>query len=395
MEQTNTSESLYAIINGTVYTPKAVIADGVVVIVGGRIQAVGPRAVVSIPPQAEVIDAAGRRVVPGFIDLHIHGLEGYDAMQGEDAVREMAARLPRYGVTAFLPTTIAAPPEQTEEILAGIAAAIAAHPPGARPLGIHMEGPYLSPRQPGMMNPAFFRPWDEKEFRRLWPASQWQVRMVTLAPEEGDNMAAVSFLAERDIVPAIGHSDATFAQVGEAVKRGLNHASHTYNAMRGFHHREPGVVGGVWFHREITAQVIADGIHVHLAALHFLLQMKGVERVVLVSDAAPVAGLPPGKYDWAGETIVVDEESARLSDGTLAGSTALLPQGLQVLVEKAGWPLQEALGTVTRTPARVLGLRKGMLAPGYDADLVILDDSFQPILTMVEGEIAYSEVLSS
>ncbi len=380
-----------AIINAAVYTPEDAIAEGVVITAGGRIQVVGHRAEVNIPAQAQVVDATGYRVVPGFIDLHIHGLESQDVMQ-ETAFREAAVRLTRHGVTAFLPTVTPAPQQEMEEVLAGIAAATATCPRGARSLGIHMEGPYLSPRQPGMMNPAFFRPFTKAEFERAWRAAQGQVRLVTLAPEEADNVAAIPYLLEKGIVPSIGHSDASLAVVEEAVRQGLAHASHAYNAMRGFHHREPGVTGGIWLHPQITAQVIADGLHVHPAALGLLLQIKGAHKVVLVSDATPVAGLPPGEHRWAGETIVVGEEGARLTDGTLAGSTALLDQSLRVLVERVGVPFEQALITVTRTPAQALGLPKGVLASGYDADLVILDDSSKPLLTMVEGDIVYSQL---
>jgi N-acetylglucosamine-6-phosphate deacetylase len=380
-----------AIVNATVYAPEEVIAEGAVITAGARIQVVGRRAEVNIPEQARVIDAAGRRVVPGFIDLHIHGLEGQDVMQ-EGAVREVAMRLARHGVTAFLPTVTPVLPEEMEEVLAGIAAATAARPRGARPLGIHMEGPYLSPRQPGMLNPALFRPFTKEEFERAWRAAQGRVRLVTLAPEEADNMAAIPYLLDRGVVPSIGHSDATLAVVEEAMRHGLAHASHTYNAMRGFHHREPGVIGAIWLYPQVMAQVIADGLHVHPAALRLLLQIKGAHNVVLVSDATPVAGLPPGEYHWVGETIVVDDKGARLTDGTLAGSTTSLDQSLRVLVEQVGVPFEQALITATSAPARALGLRKGVVAPAYDADLVILDDSCRPLLTMVEGDIVYSQL---
>ncbi len=384
-----TEEVTFAVIvNGVVCTPQEVIANGVVVIAGGQIQAVDHQAKVSIPAQAKVFDAMGQHVIPGLIDLHIHGLEGQDAML-DAGVTNMAPRLAHYGVTAFLPTVTPAPLPELEERLAAVAEAVVQRPQGAKPLGIHLEGPFLSPQQPGMMNAAHFRPFAEAEFERMWTAAQGLLRMVTLAPEEADNMRAIPHLLDRGIVPSIGHSNATFMQVTEAVRRGLTHASHTYNAMRGFHHREPGVVGGVWLHPQITAQVIGDGTHVHPAGLQILLQIKGVDGVALVSDATLLAGLPPGEYQWEGETVIVDSRSARLTNGTLAGSTVLLNQGLRTLTEEVRLPLEEALVTVTRTPARALGLPKGELAPGYDADLVILDADLRPLLTMVEGEVVF------
>jgi len=377
------------IINGRVYTPERVIERGVVTIVGGKIAAVGEA---SSPPDvtdAEVIDAAGLHVVPGFIDLHIHGLGGFDAMRGQ--IAEMAAELPRYGVTGFLPTTIAAPLEELAKLLEGMAATIAARPPGARILGIHLEGPFLSPQRTGMMDARFLRPFRWEEFERLYAAGRGLVKMMTLAPEEGEALRGIPRLLERGVVPSIGHSDATFEQVAEAVQAGLAHASHTYNAMRGFHHREPGVVGGVWHFDEIIAQVIADGVHVHPQALALLLRLKTPERVALISDAAPLAGLPPGEYTWGGKKITLDGRACRSLDGRLAGSVALMDVGLRTLVQTVGLPLETALVTATVVPAGVLSLNKGALAPGRDADIVLLDEALQPQLTMVEGQVVYGQ----
>ena len=383
------SGSMKHIINGRVYTPERVIERGVVTIVGGKIAAVGEA---SSPPDvtdAEVIDAAGLHVVPGFIDLHIHGLGGFDAMRGQ--IAEMAAELPRHGVTGFLPTTIAAPLEELAKLLEGMAATIAARPPGARILGIHLEGPFLSPQRTGMMDARFLRPFRWEEFERLYAAGRGLVKMMTLAPEEGEALSGIPRLLERGVVPSIGHSDATFEQVAEAVQAGLAHASHTYNAMRGFHHREPGVVGGVWHFDEIIAQVIADGVHVHPQALALLLRLKTPERVALISDAAPLAGLPPGEYTWGGKKITLDGRACRSLDGRLAGSVALMDVGLRTLVQTVGLPLETALVTATVVPAGVLSLNKGALAPGRDADIVLLDEALQPQLTMVEGQVVYGQ----
>lgn len=378
------------IINGRVYAPDRVIERGVVTIVGDKIAAVGEAAPLPDVTGAEVIDATGLHVIPGLIDLHIHGLSGFDAMQGQ--IAEMAAELPRHGVTAFLPTTIAAPIERLAELLEEMAVTIAARPPGARILGVHMEGPYLSPQRPGMMTPRLFRPFRWEEFEHLSAASQGQVKMVTLAPEEGEALNGIPRLIERGIVPSIGHSDATFEQVAEAVRLGLAHASHTYNAMRGFHHRELGVVGAVWHFKQITAQVIADGVHVHPAAVALLLRLKGPERVALISDAAPLANLPPGEYTWGGKRVILDGRACRGLDGRLAGSAALLDTGLRTLVEEVGLSLETALVCASAVPARVLALNKGVLAPGRDADIVLLDEALRPLLTMVEGEVVYGQL---
>jgi len=381
------------IINGRVYAPEGVIERGVVTIAGDKIAAVEEGEALPDLTGAEVIDAAGLHVIPGLIDLHIHGLCGFDAMQGQ--IAEMAAELPHHGVTAFLPTTIAAPLEELVELLAGMADTIAARPPGSRLLGIHLEGPFLSPRRTGMMDARFLRPFRWQEGERLLAASRGQVKMMTLAPEEGEALSAIPRLLARGVVPSIGHSDATFEQVAGAVQLGLAHASHTYNAMRGFHHRQPGVVGAVWHCDEIIAQVIADGVHVHPAALALLLRLKTPGRVALISDAAPIAGLPPGEYSWGGsqtrpqKEVILDERACRGRDGQLAGSVALLDAGLRTLVQTVGLPLETALVTATAVPAGVLSLRKGALAPGRDADIVLLDDTLQPQWTLIEGQVVY------
>jgi N-acetylglucosamine-6-phosphate deacetylase len=386
-EALHPSRSLKHIINGRVYAPGRVIERGVVTIAGDRIAAVGEAGSLPDAMDAEVIDATGLHVIPGLIDLHIHGLSGFDVMQGQ--IAEMAAQLPHHGVTAFLPTTIAAPLERLTELLKEVAAIIAARPPGARILGVHLEGPYLSTQRTGMMNARLFRPFRWNEFEGLSEASQGQVKMVTLAPEEGEALNAIPRLIKQGIVPSIGHSDATFEQVAGAVRLGLSHATHTYNAMRGFHHREPGVLGAIWYFEQITAQVIAVGVHVHPAALDLLLKLKGPERVALVSDAAPVAGLPPGEYTWGGKQVVFDGRACLGLDGRLAGSAALMGAGLRTLAEDAGLPLETALVTATAVPARVLALNKGALASGRDADIVLLDETLRPQLTMVEGQVVY------
>ncbi|MDH7486445.1 MAG: N-acetylglucosamine-6-phosphate deacetylase [Anaerolineae bacterium] len=382
------TERLRVIINGRVYTPEGVIEQGVVTVVGDKIAAAGETTPL-LPDltAAKVIDAAGLHVLPGLIDLHIHGLGGFDAMQGQ--VAEMAAELPRHGVTAFLPTTIAAPLAELAELLEGMAATIAARPPGARILGMHLEGPFLSPRQTGMMDARFLRPFRWEEFEPLQAASRGWLKMMTLAPEEGEALSAIPRLLEQGVLPSIGHSDATFEQVRAAVQQGLAHATHIYNAMHGFHHREPGVVGAVWYSDEVIAQVIADGVHVHPAALALLLRLKTPERVALISDAAPIAGLPPGEYTWGGKQVILEGQTCRSLDGRLAGSVALMDAGLRTLVQTVGLPLERALVMATAVPAGVLSLNKGALAPGRDADIVLLDDALQPQWTMIEGQVVY------
>jgi N-acetylglucosamine-6-phosphate deacetylase len=263
-------------------------------------------------------------------------------------------------------------------------------PPGARCLGIHMEGPFLSSERPGMATSDWFEPLTWETFLSFQRAARGHVRMLTFAPEVGEAMACIPRLIEADVLPIIGHSDATFEQVTQAVQLGLSQATHTFNAMRPFHHREPGVVGAILYFDEIVAQLIGDGLHVHPAAMAILLRIKGVDRVALVSDAAPLAGLPDGEYEWEHKPLLIQDGSCRLTDGTLAGAHALLDTGVRNLVNLVGLPLERALVPATRVPAGVLGLRKGRLAPDYDADIMILDEALRPVLTIVGGDVVFS-----
>jgi N-acetylglucosamine-6-phosphate deacetylase len=376
-----------AIINGNVYTPDQVLTSGTVLIEETHIATVGPADTLAVPPEAEVIDAEGKAVVPGFIDIHMHGLMGHDGM-GPGLAR-VIRDLPAFGVTAFLGTTLTLPRDETFAGLEAMVEVLDAPPPGARCLGIHLEGPFLSPTRPGMATADWFEPLSWGSFQVFQQMAQGHIRMLTFAPEVGQAMECIPRLSEAGIVPVIGHSNATFEQVAQAVQLGLSHATHTFNAMRPLHHREPGVVGAVMYFDDIVAELIADGVHVHPAVMAILLRVKGVERVALVSDSSPLAGLPDGEYEWEHKPVFVRDGSCRLADGTIAGAHALLDTGVRNLVNLVGLPLEQALVPATRVPADVLGLRKGRLAPDYDADIVFLDEDYKPVLTMVEGEVVY------
>jgi N-acetylglucosamine-6-phosphate deacetylase len=375
---------LKVVVNGSVYTPDQVLAPGTVLIENGRIEAVGRADALPAPPEAEVIPAQGMAVVPGFIDVHMHGLLGHDAMG--PGLSQVIRDLPVFGVTAFLGTTLTLPRDETLASLKAMAETLDAPPPGARCLGIHAEGTFLSPNRPGMATSEWFEPLNWERFEALQQAAGGHVRMITFAPEEDTAMDCIPCLIEAGVIPVIGHSDATFEQVAQAVRLGLAHATHTFNAMRPLHHREPGVVGAVMYFHEIVAELIADGLHVHPAVMAILLRVKGLERVALVSDASPLAGLPDGEYEWEHKPVFVRDGSCRLADGTIAGAHALLDAGVRNLVNLVGLPLEQALVPATCVPADVLGLRKGRLAAGYDADVVLLDEALRPALTIVGGE---------
>jgi N-acetylglucosamine-6-phosphate deacetylase len=264
-------------------------------------------------------------------------------------------------------------------------------PSGAHCLGIHIEGNFLAPTRTGMANPDWCQPLTPEIFESLQQAAGGRIKMITFAPEEGNAREMIPYLLERNIVPSIGHSDASYEQAAEAIHLGVSHATHTFNAMSPFQHRAPGVVGAVLNSPQVTAQLIADGHHVHPGAMRLLLNAKSVDGVCLVSDSAPFAALPDGTYPWEVYTLIVKDGTCRLPNGTLAGAHALLDTGIRTLVQTLGLSPTEAAVCVTEVPARTLGLlgQKGQLLPGTDADIVIFDEAWEVEMTFVGGEKVY------
>jgi N-acetylglucosamine-6-phosphate deacetylase len=266
------------------------------------------------------------------------------------------------------------------------------HPPsGAFVAGIHMEGPWISRKRSGGIRAESCYPVTQADVERYQSAARGHVRMVTLAPEEGEALALIPWLTSQGIIVSLGHTDADYATVCEAAARGLSHATHTYNAMRPLHQREPGALGAALELDEITAQLIADGFHVHPAAIRILIRAKGTGRVCLVSDAVFAAGLPPGQYEWDGRVVERIGQTCRFPGGAPAGSAMLVNQMLRVLVEQVGLPFEDAVRMGSETPARVLGMHTGRLAPGYKADVVVLKEDYEPSLTVIDGEIVYQK----
>ena len=377
-----------AIINGTVYTPSEKIESGTVLISENKIQFVGRASDAKIPKDAEIFDAGSMSIAPGFVDVHMHGVMGHDNMG--TGLADVIQMIPAYGVTSFMATTLTYPRQEVLAALEVMGEILSAPPSGANCLGIHIEGPHLSPKRPGMATPEWMYPLSADDLNDYQKAADGYIRMVTFAPEEGEAMKAIPALVANGVVPVIGHSDATFEQVAQAVKLGLNHATHTYNAMRALGHREPGVVGAVMYFDEIYAQLIADGVHIHPAAMEILLRVKGFDKVVLISDSAPLAGLPDGEYEWEHKPVHVRDGKCVLPDGTLAGAHELLDTGVRNLVNLLGLPLEKALIPATRAAADSVGAKnKGRLEPGCDADIVILDQDIKPFATFVGGRLVY------
>jgi N-acetylglucosamine-6-phosphate deacetylase len=388
MSETKISDLL--VIRGNLHTPDIEIKDGILVIQDGIIQSISDQGkLAEIPPSAVVLDHRGKKVIPGLIDTHIHGAGGFDVI--DKGVADVASYLPSHGVTGFLATTpFLISRKHLLQAIVEIADVIQSESKGATILGVHMEGPWVSPDRSPFSKPEFCYPITREDILAFQQASRRNLCMITFAPELPGSLEIIPWLREQNIIPSIGHTNASYEVVQKAVSLGLNHSTHTFNAMQPLHHRQPGTVGAILDFEQITAELIGDGFHVQAPIMRLLIKAKGIDKVCLVSDAVPLAGLPAGtQMDWHGFNISTNGEISTLPDGRPAGAYKLLNQHIQVLVEQKVVSFNEALCMATRVPATMLGLKKGQLKAGFDADVVILEDNYQPILTMVVGKIVY------
>ncbi|WP_238322708.1 N-acetylglucosamine-6-phosphate deacetylase [Gorillibacterium massiliense] len=338
---------------------------------------------------AEIIDAAGGWVMPGFIDIHVHGGGGHDFMESSREAFDGITRFhASHGTTGMLATSVTAPKEAIDKMLAALAEYRTGGSAYAQLLGAHLEGPFISPSYPGAQNPNYIVPprtdWVE-EWTARFPGV---VKMISFAPETEGALELASQLAAKGIVAAAAHTNATYDQVEKAVARGLSHAVHTFNAMKGLHHREPGVVGAVLSEDRITAEVIADGHHVHPAGIKLLAKAKPDDRLVLITDAISAAGLPDGPYSLGGLAVTVKDGVARLTGtDTLAGSTLNMMQAYRFAVEVIGLDMPRASRLASLNPAKRLGLdaATGSLIPGKQADIVLASADLQVRKVWVQG----------
>lgn len=329
-------------------------------------------------------------LVPGFIDTHIHGAMGRETIEGKrEALDTIGRYLVTHGVTGWLPTTIAAPLDEIAQAFQTVRDARDKPTPGtARVLGGHMEGPYIHAGRRGGQREPFIRAIDVNECLDLCTDV---VRVVSMAPELEGGLELVKTLADRGIRPSVGHSDATYEQVIAAVPMGLCSVTHGFNAMSPLHHRQPGVVGAALAEPSLDVEVIADLVHVHPGAIRVLLKAKTVDRLLLVSDSIPAAGLPDGDYPRGGRIMFIRNGEARLENGTLSGSTTNMAAEIQNLVKAGLVSLPEAVGMASVNPAERLGIgdRYGRLKAGYAADFVALNENLDVCATVMDGQVVF------
>lgn len=380
----------------TIFTPQEIIPHGVVIISDeGKIAHVG--ALETAPPaEGERLDLSGYWLIPGLMDIHVHGGNGISFDLGGDGLGERlaayAAWVCQYGVTGFLCSIAAPEPDSLLRLIRCYVAVLEQGLPGAEALGLHLEGPFLNPHKKGAFNPAWLHLPQVEWAKALLEAGRGWVRQITLAPELPGALEVARVYRQAGVTVAMGHTDADYETASAALRSQFNHVTHTFNAQRGFDHRQPGALGAVLASDRVTAEVIADGVHVHEAAIKVLLRCLGVERVVLVSDAMPGAGLPDGTYDLAGNRVTLRDGKATLADGTLAGSAALLSQCVRFVSREVGLPLNQAVQMASLNAARAIGLdgQLGSLQVGKDASLTVIDKEIGVHLTMVKGKIVYA-----
>lgn len=370
-------------------TPTERLPDAVVLADGGSVVEILSQGSSQIPQKVKVIDFGDKTIAPGFVDIHIHGAAGHDVMHtGENGRANMEQFLAGHGVTSYYPTTVTAPMDQIQSALERLADSIESpkHAAGrAQPLGIHLEGPFLSHARRGMHAAEDLVQPSLKAFEKFWQASRGHIRVMTIAPELEGAEEVIAEAARRGVCVSMGHSDADVAATRRGVSAGAHHATHTFNAMRPLDHREPGIIGEVLTDKQVTADVIADGIHVNPAVVALLLRAKGPEGAVLITDATAATGMPDGVYEL-GPVKVEVKGGACVKGDTLAGSILTLDQAVRNAMKFACWGLQDAVRAASFNPAKTTSsAKKGTIAPGADADFVVLTASGEVAATVVKG----------
>ena len=336
----------------------------------------------------EIIDAKGNFVSAGFIDLHIHGSYGYDVMDASHkALENISINLAKYGTTGFLATTMSMSYSSIKKALDNVKSYKKSV--GSNILGVHLEGPFINKLQKGAQDSTHIKEFDTKFIEEYTDI----IKMITLAPEAFNNIKYIKEFNVKypQIILSIGHSNATYSQTIDAFNNGISHATHLFNAMKPYHHREPNIIGAVFDRSDISCDVIADLIHTHKSTLNLIHKMKK-DKLILISDSIRASCLKNGFYDLGGQEVEVVGDKATLSNGTLAGSMLNLNKAILNMINSTDISLEDAIYSVTKAPAIKLNLKKGDLKEGYDSDMVIFDQNLNIISTIIDGNVIFDRV---
>ncbi len=373
---------------GKLITPDQVLTNSALIVEGEKISGISSEPI-SIEDDDQIIDVTGKYLVPGFIDLHIHGAMGASVMDATpEALHKISRFVAKFGVTSFLPTTWSASPELMSAAINNVAQTPQTND-GAKHLGVHVEGPYLAVKQRGAQRPEMLHKPANEEYLEWFRTGD--IKLMTFAPEIEGAKDLLQDGLKQGVEFSIGHSGASYEQVIEAADFGVRQATHIFNGMLELHHRQPGTVGGVLADDRIYAQLICDGIHIHPGVVKIIVRAKSPSRTILITDAIRGTGLEDGDYHFGGQSIIVRDGIARTPSGKLSGSTLTMDRAVRNAMDFTGLPIQEVLPMATSVPAEVMGWEgeKGCLKPGADADVVVLDQDYRVCLTMVGGRVVY------
>ena len=375
------------------YTPLESVERPYILVDGKTIAEVGSQTSRPLPKNVEVIDFGDAVLSPGFVDIHIHGGAGHDVMNADkDGPAALEHLLANHGVTSYFPTTVTAPIDQTLSALERLSVRIeqagcaeGGYAGQAQPLGIHLEGPFISHIRRGVHPPAHLQRPSLELFNRFWEAAQGKIRFLTIAPElEGAN-EVIAEAASRGVCVSIGHSNADLSTARSAIAAGARHATHGFNAMRPLDHREPGIVGAMLTDPRLSADIIVDGVHLNPAIVELFLKAKGPDAAVLITDSIAATGMPEGRYRLGSVDVEV-KDGRCIADGRLAGSVLTLDRAVRNVMQFGHWDLQKSVRLATLNPARIAGIaNRGRLEAGSRADIVVLAPSGEVKATLVGG----------
>ena len=340
----------------------------------------------------ELIDLEGKYLGPAFVDVHVHGADGADAMDiDEEALRRISKYLAKEGTANFLVTTLTSTKDELKNVLEIAGKLQNKEIDGANIFGVHMEGPYFAVEYKGAQNEKYIKPAGIEELEEYLSVKDGLIKLFSISPHTQENLEAIKYLSDRGVVVSVGHSNASYEAVIKAVDYGLSHATHTFNAMKGFTHREPGVVGAVFNSDNIMAEIIFDRIHVHPEAVRTLIKIKGVDKVVCVTDAMSATGLAEGKYKLGELDVNVKDGQARLvSNNALAGSVLRMDIAFKNLID-LGYSITDAFKMTSTNAAKEFKLNSGLIKENKDADLVVLDKDYNVCMTIVKGRVKYTK----